>query len=208
MSSPNFLDKSRKAHAKAGFPPIPFGSSKSGDRFEEHNESIDQLLNWGNTSSVFCEGTQSFSEGARGLFSRSPSSALLPFLFSGRVPQLKSNSEKLIGYYSKLSTGGPTVVGRNPFRTTSESLVSDDSPVSTNKRYGFNHGFQVVRFMDFATIHGSSPSHRSQHFFPHPQASWQRMPSVLASDPALSCFGFGFGAACFLFFAPGDPYQC
>ena len=33
------------------------------------------------------------------------------------------------------------VAGRNPFLTTEETLVSDDSPVNANKPYGFNHGF-------------------------------------------------------------------
>ena len=36
-----------------------------------------------------------------------------------------------------------------PFRN---QLVSDDSPAHANKRYAFNHVFQAVRFLDFATI--------------------------------------------------------
>ena len=36
---------------------------------------------------------------------------------------------------------------RKSVRTTQENLVSDDSPVHTNQRSGFNHGFQVVRFL-------------------------------------------------------------
>ena len=44
----------------------------------------------------------------------------------------------------------PTVFGRNPFRTSQETLVSDDSPVNTHKHW-FSHGFQVVREAEFAT---------------------------------------------------------
>ena len=47
---------------------------------------------------------------------------------------------------SVLWEGAPlihTVDGRNP--APPKKPCNDDSPVNTNKRYGFNHGFKVVR---------------------------------------------------------------
>ena len=52
----------------------------------------------------------------------------------------------------------PTVDGCEIHFAPPQTLVSDDSPVNTNKRYGFNHGFLSWCEMDFATIHPTSES--------------------------------------------------
>ena len=45
------------------------------------------------------------------------------------------------------------MVAKSVSRTTSETLVADDSTVNTNSSNGFNHGFHLVRFVDLATSH-------------------------------------------------------
>ena len=75
---------------------------------------------------------------------------VLHFTTCVQVPQKSCPDRRLQASGSHTST--LQVDGRDPFRTLN-TLVSDDSPVTINKRHGFNHGFKVVRCMDFATIH-------------------------------------------------------
>ena len=61
---------------------------------------------------------------------------------------------------------GDTVDGRNP--APPKRPWRDDSPVNTNERYGFNHGFQLVRngFCPFTDRTGAPCSEATRWFSP------------------------------------------
>ena len=80
-------------------------------------------------------------------FTRSPSSALLPF-FGGRVPLLKQTTEKKGYHYSNLSTGGPSLGNTGIsyiMLTTSGCSFRDTSQQSANP---WENGWFLKRTID------------------------------------------------------------